>query len=348
MSWKNAVVLPHAPIVEAIRIIDSSALQIALVVNAHNQLIGTVTDGDVRRSILRGHSLQDAVEKIMNPQPTTARPQDGNDVLLMLMRSKRLHHIPLVDEDGVLCGVQLLDDLLQIEAQPNWVILMAGGLGTRLGGLTQDCPKPLLKVGTKPILETILLAFAEHGFRKFFLSVNYKAEMVEAHFGDGARWGVEIEYLRETERLGTAGALSLLPEKPGHPVFVMNGDLLTKVNFQQLLQFHTQHHVAATMCVREYDFQVPYGVVKMDEHRIAGIDEKPMQSFFVNAGIYVLNPEALEIIPPRAPFDMTSLFQSLIGSGRETAAFPLREYWLDIGQRADFERANIEFGENFG
>ncbi|WP_018132197.1 nucleotidyltransferase family protein [Effusibacillus pohliae] len=347
MRWKKISIYPSTPILKAIEIIDAGAMKIALVVDEGHRLLGTVTDGDIRRGILRGIGLDDPVETVMNPNPITARANEARQTVLAIMKLKRLHQIPIVDEQGRLVGIETLDDLLKGNCRDNWVVLMAGGLGSRLRPLTDLFPKPLLKVGSKPILETIMENFIEHGFRKFYLAVNYKAEMIEEYFGDGSRWGVEIHYVREEKRLGTAGALGLLPEKPDKPIVVMNGDLLTKVNFQQLLDFHMEHRAQATMCVREYDFQVPYGVVKVDKSRLVGIDEKPVQKFFVNAGIYVLEPEALDLIPQDEFFDMPTLFDKLIELNCETVVFPIREYWLDIGRKEDFERANGEFWEVF-
>ena len=251
------------------------------------------------------------------------------------------------EEAGRVIGVELLEELIRPRERDNWVVLMAGGLGTRLSPLTNDRPKPMLNVGNKPLLETIIENFVEQGFHRFFISVNYMAGMIKDHFADGGRWGAQIHYLEEDRKLGTAGALSLLPEPPTAPVLVMNCDLLTKVNFRHLLDFHLEHRAQGTMCVREYDFQVPYGVVRLDRQRIAGIDEKPVQRFFVNAGIYVLEPEALHHVPADTFFDMPSLFERLIAEGQEAAAFPIREYWLDIGQLADYDRANGEFAGLF-
>ncbi|WP_438810775.1 nucleotidyltransferase family protein [Pseudomonas laurentiana] len=220
---------------------------------------------------------------------------------------------------------------------------MAGGLGERLRPLTENCPKPMLMIAGKPILECILESFIEQGFRNFFLSVNYLASVVRDHFGDGSKWGVNICYLQEHKRLGTAGALSLLPERPQDPILVMNGDLLTHARFDNLVQFHDEHDSLATMTVREYDFQVPYGVVRMDGAAIESIDEKPVHRFFVNAGIYAISPAALDLIPPETFYDMPTLFEDLIKARKSTAAFPLREYWLDIGQIEEFERAQHEW-----
>lgn len=342
------MVSPQTPILDTLEIIDRNARQIALVADENDKLLGTVTDGDIRRGLLKGKALQDPISMIMNPFPTVASPYDTRENILALMKIKQIHQIPIVDEDGKIVHVEVLNDLLRPLRKDNWVVLMAGGLGTRLYPLTHDCPKPLLKVGNKPLLETILQSFIDQGFHKFYISVKYKAEMIQEYFGDGSHWGVTIHYLQEKESLGTAGALSLLPELPSEPFFVMNGDLLTKVNFDHLLDFHKTYQAQATMCVREYDHQIPYGVVTLDKQRLVSMEEKPTQRFFVNAGIYVLSPNVLERIPHNRFFDMTSLFDLLMKDEGQTIAFPIREYWLDIGRMADFERANIEFAEVFG
>lgn len=346
-SWEDVLVSPDTSIRETIRIIDQSALKIAMVVDTDKRLIGTVSDGDVRRCILKGYSLEDGVHLIMNGCPIVIGQNQTSDKILALMRLKQIYQIPVVNGDGVLVGLEVIDNVLSPLRRENWVVLMAGGLGSRLTPLTLDIPKPLLKVGDKPILETILDSLIDYGFSHIFISVNYKSELIEEYFGNGSRWGVQISYLREDKKLGTAGALGLLPDKPSAPILVMNGDVLTTVNFQQMLDFHTTNNAFATMCVREHDVQVPYGVVKLERHRILSIEEKPVQRFFVNAGIYVLEPDVLEIIPRDAYFDMPTLFDNLITLEKETAAFPIREYWLDIGRMVDFERANGEYNQVF-
>lgn len=346
-DWKKVLIPFDTPLRKTIEVIDNEALKIALVVDKDNRLLGTVTDGDIRRGILRGCALEASVQQVMNSSPTIARQNEGRELILALMRQKQINQIPVVDNDGTVVGLEVLESMLEAPKRDNWVVLMAGGLGVRLKPLTDEMPKPLLKIGGKPILETILENFLEYGFNKFYISVNYKGEMIEQHFGDGSRWGVEIRYLHEKKKLGTAGALSLLPEQPVLPMVVMNGDVLTKVNFQQLLDFHLEHKAQATMCVREYDFQVPYGVVKIDQHRIYSIEEKPVQHFFVNAGIYVLEPETICLISENEPVDMPALFEKIMASKGETAVFPLREYWVDIGRFDDFERATSEFGTIF-
>lgn len=348
MNWDNMLISPETSILKTLEIIDNNSRQIALVVDQGQRLLGTVTDGDIRRGLLKGRLLIDPVSTVMNAYPTVASLYDSRENIFALMKIRQLHQMPVLDEEGRVIKVEVLSDMFQPKLRDNWVVLMAGGLGTRLHPLTEDCPKPLLKVGNKPLLETILMNFIEQGFHRFYLSVNYKAEMIERHFGDGSRWNVEIRYLHEDKKLGTAGALSLLPKIPTEPIFVMNGDLLTKVNFEQLLDFHIAHNAIATMCVREYDYQIPYGLVKLDKHRLLGIEEKPIQRYFVNAGIYVLDPSAIALIPDNRYFDMPSLFDGLVKEKKQTIAFPVREYWLDIGRVSDFERANVEFAEVFG
>lgn len=346
-DWEKTLISPDMPILEALRIIDSGAMQIVLVVDENRKLLGTVTDGDIRRGILRGISLDTPVKEVMNQKPTTVYYYETRDKILAMMKNKAIHQIPVIDDAGRVVHIEVLNKLLQSARRNNWVVIMAGGLGQRLKPLTDDCPKPMLKVGDKPILETIIQNFIEYGFYQFYIAVNYKAEMIETYFGDGSKWGVNIAYLREKERLGTVGALKLLPAEPVEPVIVMNGDLMTKVNFGYLLDFHHQHHSQATMCVREYQVQVPYGVVQIDNYRLTGIVEKPVQNYFVSAGVYVLDPQTFQYIPSNQYFDMPSLFDKVIRDRRETAVFPVREYWVDIGRMGDFEKANREYVEVF-
>ena len=346
-NWKDTLVKKDDSIFTTMGIIDASAVQIALVVDEHGKLLGTVTDGDIRKALLKGISLEGKNESIMNHSPVVARINEGRESLLSKMRNKRLHQIPVLDQHDHLVGLEVLDEMVQTNEKDNWIFLMVGGLGSRLGALTASCPKPLLNVGNKPILETIIESFIECGYRKFYLSVNYKADMIQEYFRNGEPWGVEIRYICENKRMGTAGGLSLLSEKPTSPMIVMNGDILTKVNFSQLINFHESHKAKATMCVRDYNVQIPYGVVQIDDHKLTGIIEKPQQSFFVSAGIYVLDPVVLDLIPNNQFFDMPDLFKMLIGEKDNILVFPVREYWLDIGNKVDFEKANGDYELNF-
>lgn len=338
---------PSTSISETLKIIDEGSLQIALVVNKQNKLLGTVTDGDVRRGILKGISLDQPVHLVMNPKPVTVSPTINSKTLLTLMKTKKLQQLPVVDDNGCVIDLKHLTAMMHSPRRDNIAVIMAGGLGTRLRPLTDNCPKPLLKIGNKPILQTILESLIEHGFNRFYFSVNYKSKMIEDYFQDGSNWGVEINYIHEDKKMGTAGSLGLLPEKPEKPFLVMNGDILTKINFQHLLHYHENLKTDATMCVREYEFQVPYGVVNVDKHRLLSIDEKPINRFFVSAGIYIFEPDVLKIIPENSYFDMPELFRTLLNQKKEISIFPIREYWLDIGRIDDFERANGEFDQEF-
>lgn len=342
-DWRMTLVSPEAPVKDAILAIQNSGYQIALVADADERLLGTVTDGDVRRALLKGVNMEHPVAGIANRDPHTAAPDTPEQELLAILNRYVVRQLPLVSADGKLRGVAHIDLLKERAARPgNPVVLMAGGLGRRLRPLTANTPKPLLSVGGKPLLEGILEGFIQHGFQSYYISVNYLAESIIDHFGKGDRWDIDITYLRENEPLGTAGALRLLPERPHMPIIVMNGDLITRVNFHELLRYHEETGALGTMCVREYDMEVPFGVVDIRDNRIHAIDEKPVHRFFVNAGIYVISPDALDLIPGDGAFDMTSLFDAITESGSHAAAFPIHEYWLDIGRSDDFERANID------
>ena len=338
-NWEEIVVSPTTTLDDVISKINNSGLQIAIVVDDEGILLGILTDGNIRRAILAKKTFQVPVSEIMNHNPTTVTASMSRDQMLAIMRKYVFHHLPIVDENKMVVGLVTLDELIGSIERPNWVVLMAGGQGKRLLPLTENCPKPLLNVRGKPILESIIESFVEQGFKRIFLSVNYKAEMIKNHFGKGDRWGVKVEYLHENTALGTAGSLSLFPEKPNDTIIVMNGDLITHTNFDNLLQFHHVQKAAATMAVREYDLQVPFGVVQLDGSIIQGIEEKPLQQFYVNAGIYALSPNVLDYIPEKNFFDMTTLFEKLIAEGEKTVAYPLHENWLDIGRLEEFEQA---------
>jgi dTDP-glucose pyrophosphorylase len=346
-SWEQVLVGPETTLREALEIIDKAGSQIALVVDAQRRLLGTLSDGDARRGLLKGLSLADKVSAAMYATPTCARAGDDPNTILSTMRRLGLHQIPVVDAQGVVVGLELVDDYLITPVRENWVVVMAGGIGSRLEDLTRDTPKPMLKVGARPLLETIVRSYAAQGFRHFYFAVHYKAEQIEAHFGDGSALGIEIQYLREQERLGTAGALSLLPRTPTLPIVVTNADLLTKEDYSRMVDRHVEANADATMAVREYEMQVPFGVVREREGRIEGIEEKPVQRFVVSAGMYVLSPQALRLVPAGRFFDMPSLFDAMVREGMRTRCHYIDGYWLDIGRLPDYERANVDFDEVF-
>ncbi len=340
-------ITPSVSIREALRIIDTGAMKIAIVVDADGKLIGTLTDGDIRRGLLKGMELSDPIRDIYNNQPISVKISDPKEKIIELAISRRVYQIPVIDEDGRVIRLAEIDQLIKQEKHPNTVVLMAGGLGSRLRPLTIDTPKPMLPVGGKPILETVISRFRKQGFSKFVIALNYKGDMIRNYFGNGSTMGVEITYLEENQRMGTAGALGLMERAPNESFFVMNADILTLVDFESLMDFHIRNSADATMCIREYGMEVPYGVVRLNKDNIVSIEEKPIQQFYVNAGIYVLTPEIMDLIPKGLPLDMTGLFEQAVGKGMTTLSFPIREFWMDIGKPEDYERANFDYNRLF-
>jgi NDP-sugar pyrophosphorylase family protein len=283
----------------------------------------------------------------MNRTPVSAPATLSREERLHLMRQKSIKQLPLLDGDGQLIGLETFDDLLEAPHYPNPVLIMAGGLGERLGALTRDRPKPMLDVGGRPLLETIIRNVVQQGFRNIFISVNYKADMIVNHFGDGAALGAAIQYVHETERLGTAGALGLLPQPSELPMVVTNGDILTTINYGALLDFHNGTPAEATMAVREHKVHVPYGVVTASEGYLRAIREKPTESWFVSAGIYVIGRAALDHVERGVRIDMPAVLERIVANKGRVAIYPIREYWLDIGRMEDFEQAHAEFHEVF-
>ena len=340
---QQCLIGPDTSIRTLIERFTTRAEQIGIVVDEHQRLLGTVTDGDLRRGILRGVTTDAPVREIMNTEPRTLSIDQPRDDITGFMRRERVRHLPVVDFAGRAVDLITLDKLLGPTPQPYPVVIMAGGEGTRLRPLTEHTPKPMLDVGGQPILETIIRRCAAAGFSQFFLSVNYRADVIKHHFADGRNLGVQITYLHEMTPLGTAGALGQLPAGLDTPVLVLNGDVLTKMDPARLIDFHRDAEAAATMGVREYEFQIPYGVVDIDDSEIRGLREKPVSRQFINAGIYVLDRAALDLLPEDAASDMPALFAACRAAGLKTMAFPIREYWIDIGHLDDYRRANEDF-----
>jgi dTDP-glucose pyrophosphorylase/predicted transcriptional regulator len=341
-DWKKILIKPDDSLEYAIKTLHDGGCRITLVVDEYNKLLGTVTDGDIRRALINKLEMDSEISLVMNDQPIKASNSSSRKELLSLMSSKSLLHLPIVDENGVLTGLETMQHLIENPSYDNLVFIMAGGFGERLHPLTKNTPKPLLRVGNKPILETIINQFINHGFHNFYISTHFKSELIKDHFKNGDQYGVSIQYIHEETPLGTAGSLGLLPNNiPDLPIVMMNGDLLTKVDFKHLLEFHNGNDADATMCVREYDFQVPYGVVEIDDCRIKEIKEKPIHKFFVNAGIYVLNRNLIQKVDGKSYLDMTDFLEGEIDNGR-VDAFPIHEYWLDIGHMEEYKRANKE------
>ena len=346
-DWQRVLVGADTKIRDTMRVIDQGGARIAIVADQAGRLLGTLSDGDLRRALLGGAQMDDPVGGIMEDEPTSVPDATPRDDMLSLMRRTGLQQIPLVDGERRVTGLATLEDYFRPAPRPNWVVLMVGGLGSRLKELTQSTPKPMLALGGRPMLETIVRSFIDQGFRHVYLAVNYKAEMIEEHFGDGSAFGAEIRYLREEQRMGTAGALGLLPERPTEPILVANGDVLAKFDHAEMLDLHAARGAAATMAVREYQYQVPFGVVSEEDGVIRALDEKPTQRFMVNAGMYALSPHALALIPGDRRMDMPEVFNALRDAGEKTCCHPVRGYWLDVGRVADYEQAQIEYDETF-
>ncbi|KUF35297.1 nucleotidyltransferase family protein [Lysinibacillus sp. F5] len=344
--WQKIIVTKNQTLLETMKIIDDSSLQFAVVVDEEQHLLGTVTDGDIRRGILRGEGLEVPITSIMNPNPISAKSKQKSYKYKQYMKTKLLKQLPIVDDSNRIINILFMDKMDSL-TNKNTIVLMLGGLGTRLRPLTNDIPKPMLKVGNKPILETIIEGFKQYGYSHFIFSVNYKKEVIQDYFQNGEAFDVTIDYIEEDKRMGTAGALSLWKNRPTEPFFVMNGDLLTQINFDQLMNFHIENQSLATMCVREYEYQIPYGVIETNGTELITIKEKPVHRSFINAGIYVLSPEIFDYIPKDEYYDMPTLFDRLLVQGKKTTAFPIHEYWLDIGQVDEFERADNEYTKIF-
>lgn len=337
----------NASIKEVLKVIDKGAIKVAVVLSDDGLLLGMLSDGDIRRALLKGMSLDDSITSIINRDPVVANINDTKERILELANEKKLHQIPIIS-NGKLIGIQDIREFLAPKNKPNKVILMVGGLGTRLRPLTNDVPKPMLDVGNKPILHTIVENFAKYGYADIIMCVNYKSEIIKEYFGNGDKFGVKIEYVLENQRMGTAGALSLLQKRPKDDFFVMNGDLLTNVNFEYLHEYHKDSNACASICIRKYEMQVPYGVVNVRANQVTSIEEKPTQSFFVSAGIYMFSPIVLDFIPKGVFYDMPTLLGELLKQGFAVYPFFIREYWLDIGKMDEYRRANDEYEGVFG
>ena len=345
-DWKKTLITSRATIRHTMQVINEASSQLALVVEPGGKLIGTVTDGDIRGALLKNFTLEDSIETLVNRNPITSLIGTPKQELIHLMTLKSIRQIPLINSEGVVQGLALLDEALKLPRRENTVILMAGGLGKRLKPLTNDCPKPLLKVRGKPILEWIIEGFIHCGFYRFCISVNYRADMISDYFKDGSKWGAEIEYLNEQQKLGTAGALGLLKETPVQPFFVMNGDLITQLNFADFLDFHLSNKNSASMAVQNYEMEVPYGVIEAEGSQIRKIVEKPTYRFLINSGIYLFSPEALRYLKKDEALDIPVLFERMVADQMRVECFPINGYWLDIGRREDLEQAHADIEEH--
>jgi len=342
---KNIIVSPDTTIAEAIQTLDQTSTGILLVCGPDAHLIGVITDGDIRRAILRSVSFSEPCLHITNKNPVCAPEGISNkDALYMMDNSKPLfvNHLPVVDSERRITDLILRHNLILDDQMPLQAVVMAGGLGERLRPLTEDVPKPMLPVGNKPILEHIINQLYSSGIRKVSIATHYLPDKITNHFKDGRKFGLDISYVNEEKPLGTAGAISLM--EPIHaPMLVINGDILTKVDFRYMYNFHRENKAEMTVGVRHFGFKVPYGVVECKGQYICNLVEKPTQHFFINAGIYLLEPTIFHYIPSKKPYNMTDLIEHLIRDGKPVASFPIMEYWLDVGNPMDYAKANGGF-----
>jgi dTDP-glucose pyrophosphorylase len=330
---KESILGEAASIRDAALLLQRRHIKIALICGSNGLLLGTVTDGDLRRSIVSGFSPDDRATTVMNAKPLVAGPNDHYWAIQARMRENLIHAMPQVDKDGRLLKLHALHGSGDVEQLPNTIVLMAGGKGIRLRPLTDNIPKPLLMVGTKPVLQHSIEHFISQGFNRFIVSVNYLGHMIEEYFGDGSRWNVEIDYVREDKPLGTAGALSLIPRQE-HPFAVVNGDILTKANLSDHMQA-CNDDVLGVVGVREHSHTVPYGCVDLKDGLVAGLSEKPTTRYLINTGMYVLSPAALSYLPGGSFFNMTSLIDVLLMESKQVKHFLVTEEWIDIGSVED-------------
>jgi dTDP-glucose pyrophosphorylase len=347
-DFSSLVVSEDSTIRSVISCIDRNGKGIAIVLDGDNHLIATVTDGDIRRAILAGLDAELPVSELLNRRtnmspdgPITAPVGTPDTTLLHMMAETTVRHIPLVDEDNRVLDVALLSELVREYELPLRAVVMAGGFGTRLRPLTEDLPKPMLPLGSRPLLELIVEQLREAGIKRLNVATHYKSEVIADHFKDGQDFGVDIRYVKENQPLGTVGALSLL-EESDEPLLVINGDILTRVDFRAMHNFHREHNADLTVAVRLYEMRVPYGVVDTDGVEVRGISEKPVLKQFINAGIYLLSPTVKRMIPNGQPYDIPDLIQLLLQEGRTVVSFPIREYWLDIGEAGQYDQAQSD------
>lgn len=338
--WRLTLLPLGSTIQQAINSLENSSLQIAIVVSANNKLVGTLTDGDIRRNFLRGGKLDSPIDVVINRSPLVVPPEIDRGSVLQLMKANKIHQLPVVDKDGAVVGLHVWNSIAVPTKRENLMVIMAGGKGTRLRPHTESCPKPMLEVGGKPMLEHIIEKAKADGFQHYLISLHYLGQMIEEYFGDGSKFGVRIEYLREESPLGTAGCLSLLRNHPELPFVVTNGDVLTDIHYNEILDFHVSHSAAATMAVRQHEIQNQFGVVLTNGVDIEGFEEKPVYRSHINAGVYILSPDALNQLEYKLNCDMPTLFQRIRESGKRTIVFPMHEPWLDVGRPSDLMRAN--------
>ena len=332
---------PQDNIRKALSIINNQRIQIALVIDKDNKLIGTITDGDIRRGFLKGYHLDSEVIKITNKNFHSINSSQDKSKAKEIMIEYEINQVPVLDNNGIVIEIITREKYLGKNDLENTVVIMAGGLGKRLLPHTSECPKPMLYIGDKPILEIIILECIENGLREFYISVNYLKEKIINYFGDGSKWGIKINYLIEPKKLGTAGSLKLLPSNLSKPFLVLNGDVLTRLNFRQLINFHERYNNLATICVKRHEVTIPFGVINCEGIELKRIEEKPSYEFLINAGVYVIDPILLNEIPANTYVDMPTFLQDAKESDKKISVCPIFEYWIDIGRPETLQEANM-------
>ncbi len=338
--WRKSILLVDSTIQQVILNLNQQGIRIVLIVNEANELIGTISDGDIRSGLLRGLNLNSAIDTIIHRNALVVPPEVGRETVKHLMAANRIHQIPVVDLHQKLVGLHLWDEITTPPTRANLIVIMAGGRGTRLMPHTENCPKPMVIVAGKPMLEHTIERGKLEGFNHFVLAIHHLGYMIEEYFGDGDRLNVQIDYLREKSPLGTAGALSLLNPRPDAPFVVTNGDVITDIRYGDLLDFHKRYEATATMAIRIYEWQHPFGVVQTRGVEIIGFEEKPIAISHINAGVYALSPEVLNELAAETHCDMPTLFELLQRKGKRAIAYPMHEPWLDVGRPIDLETAN--------
>lgn len=336
-----------ATIKDAMEAIDRNLTGGVFIVDENKRVIGVVTDGNIRRAILNGHSIYDGVKDIYTTNFKYVNKLVSKQKVKEIMLTFKIRQLPLLDEHGRLSEIYFLDDIISYKKKDNYVFILAGGLGTRLRPLTEKLPKPMLEVGEKPILERIIEQFKEYGFVNFIISINYMGEVIEEYFKDGRDFNVNIQYVKEEKKLGTAGSIKLAEKKLNKPFIVINGDILTGIDFDSFLNYHKENQYDITVGVRNYEMRVPYGVMVMENELIKSLEEKPTYTFYINSGVYVLNKEVVDYIPYNKEYNMTDLIEDVIKDKGKCGTYSITEYWSDIGHMEDFKKANEDVKKFF-
>jgi dTDP-glucose pyrophosphorylase len=345
-SWRRTILPINSTIENAINVLNDTSLKIVLITTETGNLFGTISDGDIRRGLLVGLNLNSSIEKIVHKDPIVVSSGINRESVLALMAENKIQQIPIVDKQRRVIGLHLWDEIAKVPLRKNLMVIMAGGMGSRLYPQTQNCPKPLLPIAGKPILEHIIVRAKSEGFTEFILAIHHLGDMIEDYFGNGDKLEVKISYLRERSPLGTAGALSLLTPLPNFPFIVTNGDVLTDIRYGDLLSFHEHHKMNATMAVRLQEWQNPYGVVQVNGDEITGYEEKPITHNFINAGVYAFNSDVLDMLETSVKIDMSTLMEQILRNGKKIVAFPIHEQWLDVGSPSDFLLAVDNFAKS--